>query len=215
MSKFLIFNFKFLKRAKALSLPKGFTMIELLIVIAVLGILAVAVLSAINPIEQINRGRDTSSKSDAEQLLSAIDRYNAMRELWPWQNVTSDQASLDWVRVTADTPAGSPIGGTPCSMLGNLGSDPNNSNCPGTDEIKAAFINRITSSTYNALYMDYEGGPGASVYVCYSPQSGSFSRDAQQRCLEESDSLPDEACDGTCESLPGASGRSQWCVCIP
>ncbi|MGI5826146.1 MAG: type II secretion system protein [Patescibacteria group bacterium] len=194
-------------------LTRGFTMIELLIVIAVLGILAVAVLSAINPIEQINRGRDTSSKSDAEQLLSAIDRYNAMRELWPWQNVSSDEDSLSWTQVTATTPAGT--GGNGCSMLDNLAADPNNSNCPGTDEIKAAFVNRVTSPTYNALYISYGGGAGDSVYVCYSPQSGSFTSDAQKRCSEELGTLPTEACDGTCADLTGASGDSDWCVCLP
>jgi prepilin-type N-terminal cleavage/methylation domain-containing protein len=62
----------------------GFTMIELLIVIAVLGILAVAVLASINPIEQINRGRDTGSRGDAEQLISAIDRYYAAKGYYPW-----------------------------------------------------------------------------------------------------------------------------------
>ena len=61
--------------AKLRASQKGFTMIELLIVIAILGILAVAVLAAINPIEQINRGRDTGTRSDAEQLLGAIDRF--------------------------------------------------------------------------------------------------------------------------------------------
>jgi len=68
----------------------GFTMIELLIVITILGILAVAVLSAINPIEQINRGRDTGRQSDAEQLLSAIDRYNAFQGYYPWQIDAND-----------------------------------------------------------------------------------------------------------------------------
>lgn len=68
----------------------GFTMIELLIVITILGILAVAVLSAINPIEQINRGRDTGSQSDAEQLLSAMDRYNAFQGYYPWQLEAND-----------------------------------------------------------------------------------------------------------------------------
>lgn len=67
----------------------GFTMIELLIVIAVLGILAVAVLAANNPIEQINRGRDTGSRSDAEQLLSAIDRYYAGKGYYPWADGAS------------------------------------------------------------------------------------------------------------------------------
>jgi len=72
----------------------GFTMIDLLIVIAILGILAVAVLSAINPIEQINRGRDTGSRSDAEQLLSAIDRYNAFQGYYPWQIGASEASAI-------------------------------------------------------------------------------------------------------------------------
>jgi prepilin-type N-terminal cleavage/methylation domain-containing protein len=46
----------------------GFTLIELLIVIAILGVLAVVVLVAINPIEQLARTRDggrlTSTKCD-------------------------------------------------------------------------------------------------------------------------------------------------------
>ena len=47
-------------------------MIELLVVISILGILAVIVLAAINPLEQINRGRDTASRSDAEQLFECV-----------------------------------------------------------------------------------------------------------------------------------------------
>src|SRR5688572_21601084 len=62
----------------------GFTMIELLVVIAVIGVLSVAVLSSINPIEQINKGRDTRSRSDAAQLINAIDRYFSIHEVYPW-----------------------------------------------------------------------------------------------------------------------------------
>ncbi len=62
----------------------GFTMIELLVVIAVIGVLAVAVLSSINPIEQINKGRDTRTRSDAAQLISAVDRFFATQETYPW-----------------------------------------------------------------------------------------------------------------------------------
>jgi len=79
----------------------GFTLIELLIVIAVLGILAVAVLAAINPIEQINRSRDTGSRSDSEQLIGAIDRYYASRGFYPWQTgAGTADASLSWTIVS-------------------------------------------------------------------------------------------------------------------
>ncbi len=74
-----------IKNSKKFRSPKGFTLVELLIVIAILGILATAVLSAINPIEQINRGRDTGTQSDAEQLVEAVQRYQAAQGYYPWQ----------------------------------------------------------------------------------------------------------------------------------
>ena len=190
---------------------KGFTMIELLIVIAVLGVLAVAVLSAINPIEQINRGRDTGSRSDAEQLLSAIDRYNASRPLWPWQDVSTDEVIVAWQQVTLLTPIGSV-----CPMLDNLRFDDTDAACPGADEVKMSFINRIVGTNYNALYTKFDGGAGDSVYVCFSPRSRSFSLEANTRCLiaAEAAELGADACGG-CDDLNGASGTNVNCICLP
>ena len=54
---------------------KGFTLIELLIVIAILGVLASAVLIAINPLEQLARGRDAGRKSSVRQLGGAVQSY--------------------------------------------------------------------------------------------------------------------------------------------
>ena len=62
----------------------GFTLVELLIVIGLLGAIALIVIAAINPIEQANRARDTRFKSDSAQLISAIDRYFAARQEFPW-----------------------------------------------------------------------------------------------------------------------------------
>lgn len=191
---------------------KGFTMIELLIVIAVLGILAVAVLAAINPIEQINRGRDTGSRSDAEQLLSAIDRYNASQMVWPWQGAADDAEAVGWTQVTAALPA-APTGG--CPLLSNLRYDETDASCLGTDEVKQAFVNRITDSLYNALYIEYGGATGDSVYICFSPQSMSFSQEADTRCdAGVPTGFPALACDG-CDALTGASGESEDCICLP
>jgi len=187
-------------------------MIELLIVIAVLGVLAIAVLAAINPIEQINRGRDTGNRSDAEQLLSAIDRYNASQMLWPWQGAAVDPEPVGWAQITALAPA-APTGG--CPMLSNLRYDSADVGCEGTDEIKQSFVNRITDSRYNALYMEYGGATGDSVYVCFSPQSMSFSQEADTRCdAGVPTGFPLAACDG-CAALLGASGESEDCICLP
>lgn len=54
---------------------KGFTLIELLIVIAILGVLAVVVLVAINPLEQLARTRDAGRISSVTQIGHAVQAY--------------------------------------------------------------------------------------------------------------------------------------------
>jgi len=196
-----------------LKINRGFTMIELLIVIAVLGILAVAVLATINPIEQINRGRDTGSRSDTEQLLSAIDRYNATQGLWPWQATTVDSADIDWGPVSAIED------GANCSLLSKISDGPtSDADCTvGADEVKASFSKRLQANNYNALYMEYTNQTGNSVYVCFSPQSGAFKTEATTRCADAAHlpgDWPVEACGG-CADLPGAIGKSDNCICLP
>ena len=189
------------------TVTKGFTMIELLIVIAVLGVLAVAVLATINPIEQINRGRDTGSRGDTEQLLSAIDRYNANKGLWPWQDAATDDPALAWTTVTAAAPS-SPNG---CPMLGLLSTSADPA-CSATDEIKASFVQRLVDVRSNALYMEYGGGTGVSVYICFNPQSVAFQKQADERCAG---TPPTDYPANACGACPVSLGRHTSCVCLP
>lgn len=53
----------------------GFTLIELLIVIAILGILAAAVLVAINPVKRQNQARDAQTKGDIGAIATALLAY--------------------------------------------------------------------------------------------------------------------------------------------
>ncbi|KKQ24400.1 MAG: hypothetical protein US62_C0014G0011 [Candidatus Woesebacteria bacterium GW2011_GWA1_37_8] len=57
------------------ALKKGFTLIELLIVIAILGVLAVVVLVAINPAQQLARTRDAGRISSVAQIGHALEAF--------------------------------------------------------------------------------------------------------------------------------------------
>jgi len=192
---------------------QGFTLIELLIVITLLGILAVAVLSAINPIEQIDRSRDTASRSDAEQLLNAVDRYYATKGYFPWvASGQSDNNALDWVEVAA---ADQTFGDDKEAMLINLSAG-------GTAEIKESYVTRITSGRARLLSMYNGGEQGQSTYVCFNPRSASFREDAWKRCTEHADfgSLPSDypvqACPvENCTGAAEAEGATACYNCLP
>ncbi|MFH2085830.1 MAG: type II secretion system protein [bacterium] len=200
----------------------GFTMIELLIVIAVLGILAVAVLAAINPIEQINRGRDTGSRSDAEQLISAIDRYYASKGYYPWMigaNSINTSTSTATPPVFVELDGAATVGGDGEDMLANLSTG-------GASELKATFVSRVEDPATNRLSIFNDGVSSSSTYVCFVPKSSAFRNEAWERCgTDEHDGLdpslpgdfPAAACPdtNTCASAETADAATDCYVCLP
>lgn len=56
---------------------KGFTLIEILVVIGILAILLAIVLIAINPQQQFQQANDTQRSSDVNAILNAISAYSA------------------------------------------------------------------------------------------------------------------------------------------
>lgn len=79
---------------KNLKLKSGFTLIELLIVIAILGILAIGLIAALDPIEQLKRARDTSTRTAVEEFFNAAVRYYAVKEEFPWGSSSLTTQSL-------------------------------------------------------------------------------------------------------------------------
>ncbi len=152
----------------------GFTMIELLVVIAVIGVLAVAVLSSINPIEQINKGRDTRLRSDGAQLISAADRFFAIQGYYPWNGASTEVINAYTLSrvVGAVTEVNTGSTGPVWPAWGNL--------LTTTSEVKAGFITRVSGE--NVLSVFKLAGANETIRVCYLPLSRQFKQQALTNC---------------------------------
>ena len=122
---------------------QGFPLIELIIVIAILGILAVAVLSAINPLEQIRKANDARRRSNAAELLNALERYTATYAGAYPTGFTFDTAQPGALLTSSDV-----------ALLGN--------------ELKSEFGTRISKST-DLLYVYSD--TNSLAHVCYQIES--------------------------------------------
>jgi len=78
---------KYMKKFSLLN-PQGFTLIELIVVVGILGILAATLLAAINPVAQFNKSNDAKRKGDLETVQRALELY--------YQDNGSYPLSLNW-----------------------------------------------------------------------------------------------------------------------
>jgi len=65
-------------------LKKGFTILELLIVIAILAVLVIMLLAALDPFEQLKKGTDTAMLNTANEAYGAMIRYVGSAGRAPW-----------------------------------------------------------------------------------------------------------------------------------
>ncbi len=66
-----------------LLLNKGFTLIELVIVIAIIGILGTVVISVIDPQASTDRARDTLRIENIRKIVDAVEAYNSLEGGYP------------------------------------------------------------------------------------------------------------------------------------
>jgi len=143
-------------------MKRAFTLVELLIVIALIAILSVAVLATINPIEQTNKARDAKFKNNAAEVLGAYERYYASQNTYPWNNGVGTTVEF-----------GTKIAiGSSSPLFGVLGLGTSNGVLITTSELKSSFMGTEPfKSTQNVdkMYVYHNGLD--SNYVCFIPKA--------------------------------------------
>jgi uncharacterized RDD family membrane protein YckC len=168
-------------------LSKGRTIVAYILalglpVLAIVGIAAVVLLVAVNPIEQLARTRDAGRKATVSQLGHAITAYNQNHNDYP-------QMTNDWI---TNLVSSGELGSVPAIIINNTKGVPiNNFLCGGIDasqqngfcysrELDNAIVyTPLESKSENekcksneSAWSVYSTREGKSGTVCYTPQPG-------------------------------------------
>jgi prepilin-type N-terminal cleavage/methylation domain-containing protein len=170
---------------------RGFTLVELLIVIALLGALAIGLIGALDPFEQLKKGQDTGTRNTVSEVQSAIIRFYALKGIMPW--------------CTAD----------PCPAADVASMQSGSSGLLLNDNAMSAVLDRIVQtgelkSNFTTLQSKEMGkvhvtGTDSQAIVCYQPVSKSFRADANTK-FDATGGTPAGTCDTT------DANACFWCV---
>ena len=130
---------------------KGFTLIEILIVIAMLGALAVALLATLDPIEQIRKSQDAGVRNIVKEMSDGFNRYYAQTYAMPWSTTI-----IAWGTITT-------ANSSYISSVVKAG------------ELKANFAD-TAKNYYTKIYFASEAN-NTNMSVCFQPTSKSFKSD--------------------------------------
>lgn len=147
----------------------GFTLVELLVVIGVLGVLAAGLLATIDPLEQFRKATDSNRRSASLELVNAITRYYAARQALPWDSAAAGGAACNGGAI----PASSQVTGV--SAASTFGTCITELTAQG--ELKSTYATQY--GVLNKLYITETSAATdetRSVAVCFNPESKSMSR---------------------------------------
>jgi len=171
---------------------RGFTLIELLIVIALLGALAVGLLAALDPFEQLKKGTDTGVRNTVSEIQGATIRYYAIKNQMPW--CANDDCD-EFQDGLADVVTASTVNDMPETIA----------NIVTSGELKTDFVTLAGVPTLTKIVV-FGSNTAATVQVCYKPTSKSFTNDPNTKFE------PADGADTCVNTGDPATNTCLWCV---
>jgi type II secretory pathway pseudopilin PulG len=167
---------------------KCFTLVELLVVVTLIAILAVAVLATLNPMEQRRKAIDVTARNAAGEFIRAEERFNATYGCYTWE--MTDSTTFECTDL-GDDPAGE-------TNFGTGALDPLLTVMLTTSsEVKQSLLDDINQSTDPWATVALTEDPGTGeLHVCFVPESQSYTQ------------IADCDIDATC---PGVAGGGYVC----
>lgn len=182
-----------MKLFRLLRSSKGFTLIELLIVIALLGALAVGLIGALDPFEQLKKGTDTGTRDLVNQMQTAAIRYYSIKNQMPWCDPTGAVACVD----------------LPTTNLVKAGAFQESTDRMITaGELKSDF-QTIQSGKLSQIYVTGTVVADLKIVACYKPTSKSFKSDPNTKFEQDGTVV---ATAPLCNGQGGTRDDCYWCI---
>ena len=162
-----------LSRARGTRTRAGFTLIELLIVIAIIAILSVVVILALNPAELLRQARDSNRLSDMDTLNRALN-------LFVTDSLSGSLGSTALTYLSLSDPSATSTAGTDCSNLGfstgyfHCAASSTLKKTDGTGWLPVNFSSISLGSPLSHLPVDPVNTSSTHLFYSYFPGSSAF-----------------------------------------
>lgn len=140
---------------------KGFTLVELLVVLGILAILLTITLIAINPAAQLMSTRNTKRNADVNQILNAVDQYLVVHGSLPTGITTSAKA----IKSTAGTGNIDICTDLVDEFIAAMPSDPTSGNYTDCTSYDTGYTIMKSSGNNNRITVSAPGAESATISV--------------------------------------------------
>lgn len=166
----------------------GFTLIEILVVVALLGALFIGILATIDPLEQLKKGTDTTRRNITTELYNGMLQYYSVNNTFPWDTDITGMAAS-----TADMTD---------SSTGYITKVVN------AGELKQEFIN-LAGTNLSRIFLTSTAdaqGNRQNLSACFLPDAKSFRLDINSKYGYNG------AVSSGCLSTSASGNPCYWCV---